>query len=67
MCVCLCRDYNNYFDAIPVRQISGAQNAEFVKFSSQALKAAKRELAAFIKLLPASEVEQAASTMVYSE
>lgn len=37
-------------------QISGAENAEFVKFSSSALKAAQQRLAAFLALMPVEDL-----------
>lgn len=40
-------------------QISGAQNAEFVKFSGAALKAAQGRLAAFLSLVPPEALQAA--------
>ncbi len=57
--VCPRRDYNKYFDAMPTRVISGAQNAEFVKFSSAALKAAQSKLSQFLQLVPREELQKA--------
>ncbi len=52
-------DYNKYFDAMTSKVPSGTQQAEFVKFSGQALKAAQGKLASFISLLPAEDVAAA--------
>lgn len=52
-------DYNKYFDAMPTGTISGAQNAEFVKFSGAALKAAQGRLAAFLSLVPPEALQAA--------
>ncbi|KAF6246425.1 hypothetical protein COO60DRAFT_1204479 [Scenedesmus sp. NREL 46B-D3] len=52
-------DYNKYFDAMPTRTISGTENAEFVKFSSAALKAAQGKLAAFLALVPPQDMAAA--------
>jgi len=56
-------DYNRYFDAMPTKTISGAQAAQFVDFSSKALKAAQSRLDAFLALLPAQVIEDARATM----
>jgi hypothetical protein len=40
-------------------QISGAENAEFVKFSGQALNAAQQRLVAFLAVMPAEDFEAA--------
>jgi hypothetical protein len=40
-------------------QISGAENAEFVKFSGQALNAAQQRLAAFLAVMPAEDFKAA--------
>jgi hypothetical protein len=40
-------------------QISGAENAEFVKFSGAALKAAQGKLAAFLALVPPKDLAAA--------
>lgn len=48
-----------YFDAMPTRQISGAQNAEFVRFSSGALGRARSKLAEFLALMPRDAVATA--------
>lgn len=52
-------DYQKYFDAIPVRTISGVQNAEFVKFSSAALKATQTRLSQFLRLVPRDALDAA--------
>eukprot|EP00879_Flechtneria_rotunda_P006602 GHRR01006937.1.p1 GENE.GHRR01006937.1~~GHRR01006937.1.p1 ORF type:complete len:235 (+),score=74.24 GHRR01006937.1:1077-1781(+) len=52
-------DYNKYFDAMPTKQITGIQNAEYVRFSNSALKAAQGKLAAFLALMPPSELKAA--------
>eukprot|EP00882_Tetradesmus_deserticola_P012204 GHRQ01012931.1.p1 GENE.GHRQ01012931.1~~GHRQ01012931.1.p1 ORF type:complete len:324 (+),score=136.12 GHRQ01012931.1:257-1228(+) len=52
-------DYNKYYDAMPTRTISGTENAEFVKFSSAALKAAQGKLAAFLALVPPQDLAAA--------
>lgn len=53
-------DYDKYFDTMSAKKtISGAQNAQFVDFSSKALKAAQQRLATFIALCPADQVAMA--------
>ncbi|KAJ9527316.1 hypothetical protein QJQ45_025536 [Haematococcus lacustris] len=52
-------DYNKYFDAMPRRTISGVQNAEFVKFSRSALKAAQSSLAKLLDLVPRESLDAA--------
>jgi hypothetical protein len=44
---------------MPTKVISGAQNAEFVRFSGQALKAAQTRLAAFMQLVPQEALQAA--------
>lgn len=56
-------DYNKYFDAMPTRTLSGVQNAQFVAFSSGALKAAQGKLASFLALLPSESVQTARSQL----
>lgn len=41
-----------YFDAMPARAITGAQNAEFVKFSSGALNRSVAKISEFVALMP---------------
>ena len=54
-----------YFDAMPSRTVTGAQNAEFVRFGLGALGRAQSKLAEFLALMPADQVaaarEQAAA------
>lgn len=45
-------DYNKYFDAVPQAEITGSQQAEFVKFSSNSLLAAQKKLKEFLALMP---------------
>ncbi len=40
-------------------QISGTQNAEFVKFSGAALQSAQQRLAAFLALMPRDQLDTA--------
>ncbi|KIY95522.1 hypothetical protein MNEG_12440 [Monoraphidium neglectum] len=48
-----------YYDAMPSRQISGSQNAEFVRFSSGALVRAQSKLTEFLALMPRDAVAAA--------
>lgn len=52
-------DYNKYFDAMPTRKVSGAENAEFVSFSGKALKSAQARLRSFLALLPSDQLQAA--------
>ena len=53
-------DYNRYFDSAMMGAApSGAQNAEFVKFTREARRAAERGLRAFLALMPSEAVEGA--------
>jgi len=52
-----------YFDAMPTRSISGAQNAEFVKFSSGALARANAKLNEFFSLMPREAMAAARQTV----
>lgn len=52
-------DYNQYFDAIPQRSISGAQNAQYAAFSSGALKAAQGKLTELLAVVPAEDLATA--------
>ena len=54
-----CRDFNKYYDSFPGTKITGSQNQEFVKFSTQAQKAAIQRLERILKLLPEQDVQQA--------
>jgi hypothetical protein len=47
-------------------QISGSENAEFVTFSSNALKSAQARLRAFLALLPSDQL-QAAQQQIASQ
>lgn len=53
-------DFNTYHDSMSGKAITAAQNAEYVKFSSQALRAALQRLDSILQLLPAEAVQQAA-------
>lgn len=55
----LYRDFNRYYDTMPGTKVTGKQNIEFVKFSSQAQKAASQRLETILKLLPQDAVQQA--------
>lgn len=48
-----------YFDAMPTVKISGAQNAEFVRFAGSALKRADGRIADFLALMPREALEAA--------
>lgn len=61
--MCMCRDYNKYFDVMPRRAITGSQAAEFAAFSSKALVVAQARLDAFLALVPASVRADAAAQM----
>jgi hypothetical protein len=52
-------DYNKYFDSMSNKAPTGTQQAEFVKFSLQAAKAAELKLGSFLSLLPAADVAAA--------
>lgn len=52
-------DYNKYFDAMPRAAVSGAQQAQFVEFSSSALKAAQRKLSEALALMPEEDLAAA--------
>jgi A/G-specific adenine glycosylase len=53
-------DYNKYFDAAMMGAApSGSQNAEFVKFTREARRAAERSLNEFLALMPREAVEGA--------
>ncbi len=52
-------DFNKYFDNMSNKTPSGTQQAEFVKFSLQALKAAQLKLNNFLSLLPSDAVAAA--------
>ena len=62
--VCCC-------SAVAVVQVSGSENAEFVKFSGSALGAAQQRLASFLAVMPAGELatakEQLAAESAYDE
>lgn len=47
-------------------QVSGAENAEFVSFSGQALKSAQARLKSFLALLPSDQM-QAAQQQIASQ
>jgi len=57
----LCRDYNNVYDAMPGVPITGAQNAEYVRFSRSSLASARKKLEEFLSLMPADAMAQARS------
>lgn len=59
-------DYNKYFDSMPTRKVTGAENAEFVAFSSKALKSAQARLKSFLALLPSDQL-QAAQQQIASQ
>lgn len=64
LCRCLdSLDYNKYYDAMPTRTLTAAQNGAFVQFSSGALKAAQGKLAEFLALLPREAIETARQQM----
>ncbi|PNH12083.1 hypothetical protein TSOC_001022 [Tetrabaena socialis] len=52
-------DYQQYYDAMPRRTISGAQNLEYAKFSLSALKAAQDKLADLLALIPRDQLQLA--------
>lgn len=56
-------DYNSYFDAMPTQSISGAQQAEFVSFSSNAQKAAAQRLKQILQLMPDEQMQAARSSL----
>ena len=60
----LCRDYNKYFDAMPSRSISGAQNIQYSDFSGKALVAAQARLDQFLALVPQQARADAESQML---
>jgi A/G-specific adenine glycosylase len=57
-------DYNKYFDAIPTKTLTGAQNAQYSEFSGKALAVAQAKLDAFLSLLPAQALADAESQMI---
>jgi hypothetical protein len=56
-----------YFDAMPSRVVSGAQNAEFVKFASGALTRSRSKLAEFLSLMPRGALAAARQTVKADE
>ncbi|EFJ42976.1 hypothetical protein VOLCADRAFT_83434 [Volvox carteri f. nagariensis] len=52
-------DYQQYFDAIPQKAISGAQNAQYAQFSLSALKAAQGKLGELLLLVPRDQLDLA--------
>jgi hypothetical protein len=57
-------DFNTYYDTLqsrgrPAVAVTGAQSAEFVRFSREALGQAQRRLAAFLALVPRDDLDAA--------
>ncbi|GIL72877.1 hypothetical protein Vretifemale_3169 [Volvox reticuliferus] len=52
-------DYQRYFDAIPQKVISGAQNAQYAQFSLSSLQAAQVKLTELLSLVPKDQLQLA--------
>ncbi|KXZ56657.1 hypothetical protein GPECTOR_1g592 [Gonium pectorale] len=52
-------DYQQYFDAMPTRAISGAQNAQYAQFSLSSLQAAQAKLNELLALVPKDQLQTA--------
>ncbi len=63
MCVGCSLDYQQYFDAMPQRAISGAQNAQYAQFSLGALQAAQTKLSELLALVPKDQLQLAREQM----